>query len=87
MFRPEFRIRYALAARHIPLVHRVPLVREIATVGAYYLLAPKVERRARFCRAERPSERFGEEAQELDNRYAVPETGEIADRVEVDLPT
>jgi SAM-dependent methyltransferase len=42
LFRPEFRIRYGLSSWYIPLVHRVPIVREIATCGAYYLLAPKV---------------------------------------------
>jgi hypothetical protein len=42
LFRPEFNIRYALSSWHIPLVHRVPIVREVATLGAYYLLAPDV---------------------------------------------
>jgi SAM-dependent methyltransferase len=42
LFRPEFNIRYALSSWHIPLVHRVPIVREVATLGAYYLLAPNV---------------------------------------------
>jgi SAM-dependent methyltransferase len=42
LFRPEFHIRYGLSSWNIPLVHRVPVVREIATLGAYYLLAPKV---------------------------------------------
>ena len=41
LFRPEFRIRYGLSSWQIPLVHRVPIVREIATLGAFYLLAPK----------------------------------------------
>lgn len=42
LLRPEFRIRYGLPSWCIPLVHRVPIVREIMTFGAYYLLAPKV---------------------------------------------
>jgi hypothetical protein len=42
LLRPEFNIRYALSSWHIPLVHRVPIVREVATLGAYYLLAPEV---------------------------------------------
>jgi SAM-dependent methyltransferase len=42
LFRPEFQIRYALSSWHIPLVHRVPIVREFVTCGAYYLLAPKI---------------------------------------------
>jgi SAM-dependent methyltransferase len=42
LFRPEFHIRYGLASWHMPLVHRVPIVREIVTFGAYYLLTSKV---------------------------------------------
>jgi SAM-dependent methyltransferase len=42
LFRPEFYVRYGLSSWNIPLLHRVPVVREITTLGAYYLLAAKV---------------------------------------------
>jgi SAM-dependent methyltransferase len=38
LFRPEFQGRYGLSAWSVPLVHRIPIVREITTLGAYYLL-------------------------------------------------
>jgi hypothetical protein len=34
LFRPEFQVRYGLASWTVPLVHRVPVVREITTLGA-----------------------------------------------------
>jgi SAM-dependent methyltransferase len=43
LFRPEFQIRYGLSSRSVPLVHRVPMVREITTLGAYYLLRSRFE--------------------------------------------
>ena len=43
LFRPEFQVRYGLSSRSVPLVHRVPIVREITTLGAYYLLRSKFE--------------------------------------------
>jgi SAM-dependent methyltransferase len=42
LFRPEFHIRYGLSSWKIPLIHRVPIVREVMTLGAYFLLAPQV---------------------------------------------
>ena len=38
LFRPEFQGRYGLSAWSVPLVHRIPIVREITTLGAYYPL-------------------------------------------------
>jgi SAM-dependent methyltransferase len=38
LFRPEFQVRYGLSSSSIPLIHRIPLVREVATLGVHYLL-------------------------------------------------
>lgn len=43
LFRPEFQVRYGLSSWSVPLVHRVPMVREITTLGAYYLLRRRFE--------------------------------------------
>ena len=38
LFRPEFQVRYGLSSWSVPFIQRLPVVREVATLGAYFLL-------------------------------------------------